>query len=221
MHLIDIHTHQTPAGIGKLYILNRFPDHHLHELPPGGFYSVGLHPWFIGDQKLYRRQLEQVETLLGKDGVIAVGECGLDKVCKTDFTLQLEVFLMQCEMAESVNKPVIIHCVRAWNDIFHLRRKINAKVPWILHGYSANEMVTRQLIQQDFYFSFGNSILDDKSPARTAIRTIPIDRIFFETDEESHSVSAVYETAGDILQLKMGALAEQIEWNFRKVFVRE
>jgi TatD DNase family protein len=221
MHCIDIHTHQIPAGTGKLFIMNRFPENHLVELPPGGFYSVGLHPWFIGSEKVFKKQLEQLESLLALDGVIAVGECGLDKACKTDFQLQLDVFMRQCAMAESVNKPLIIHSVKAWNDLFHLQRKLKPKVPWILHGYTGNEMVTRQLLQQDFYFSFGGALLDEKSPARKTIGMIPKERIFFETDEDGLSINSVYETASEILEIKKDKLGEQVEWNFRQVFVRE
>jgi TatD DNase family protein len=221
MHCIDIHTHQVPAGLGKLFILNRFPENHLVELPPGGFYSVGLHPWFIGNETAYRHQLSQVEELISRDEVIAVGECGLDKFCKTDFQLQLDVFLRQCEMAEAVNKPLIIHSVKAGNDIFHLKRKLKPKVPWILHGYSGNELITKQMLQQDFYYSFGGALLDEKSPVRNSLKSIPLERIFFETDEELLPVGALYEFAATWLGMKKEKLAEKIEWNFRQVFVRE
>lgn len=220
MQLIDIHTHQAPAGAGRLFIMNRFPENSFPELPPGGFYSVGLHPWYIGSDKVYRRQIDQVEKLVSRDEVIALGECGLDKVCKTDFQLQLDVFLRQCEIAESLNKPVILHVVKAWNDIFHLKRRLNPRVPWILHGYSGNEMVTRQLLDQDFYFSFGNALLDDRSAARRSIKLIPFEQLFFETDEDPLSIAAVYDMAGELLQVKTEMLAEKIEWNFRQVFVR-
>lgn len=221
MHFIDIHTHQVPAGAGKLFIMNRFPENPLADLPPGGFFSVGLHPWFIGNSNVYRKQLEQLESLLGRDGVIAVGECGLDKVCNTDFQLQLDVFLRQCEMAEASNKPVIIHSVKAWNDIFHLKRKFKPTVPWIFHGYTGNEMITKQLIQQDFYFSFGNSLLDEKSPSRKSLSLIPLEQIFFETDEDLLPVSSLYEAASEIMEMKTDKLVEKVEWNFRQVFVRE
>ena len=221
MHFIDIHTHQIPAGTGKLFIMNRFPENHLTDLPPGGFFSIGLHPWFIGSNNAYRKQLQLLEEMLGREGVVAVGECGLDKACQTDCQLQLDVFLRQCEIAEALNKPVIIHSVRAWNDIFHLKRKFRPKVPWILHGYNGNELVTKQLIQQDLFFSFGNALLDEKSPARKSLVLVPVEKIFFETDEDLSPVSAMYEAAAEILDIKTARLAERVEWNFRNVFVRE
>lgn len=221
MQCIDVHTHQIPAGSGKLFILNRFPDNLLPELPPGGFYSIGLHPWYVGHNLELSRQLGRLEELVSSDGVIAIGECGLDKACKTEWSNQLEAFLWQCDLAENLNKPVIIHCVRSWNDIYHLHRKRNPKVPWILHGYNANDMVTGQLLQQGLYFSFGKSLLDEDSPARKSFLMVPPDRLFLETDEESLSIQNVYEKASELMDIKLTTLAEQIEWNFRQVFVRE
>ena len=104
--------------------------------------------------------------------------------------------------------------------MFHLQRKMKPGVPWILHGYTGNEMVTKQLLQQDFYFSFGSALMDEKSPARKSIGLIPKERLFFETDEEGLSVTSVYEMASEILEVKKEKLGEQIEWNFRQVFVR-
>lgn len=221
MQCIDIHTHQIPAGTGKLFILNRFPDNSLPELPPGGFFSIGLHPWYVGGSQEIKRQMSYLEGLVSSDGVIAIGECGLDKVCKTDWSYQLEAFLWQCDMAEELNKPVIIHCVRAWNDIYHLHRKRNPKVPWILHGYNANDMVTSQLLQQNIFFSFGKALLEEDSPARKSFQLIPPEKIFLETDEESLSIQNVYEKASELMDIKVTTLAEQIEWNFRQVFVRQ
>jgi len=221
MHCIDIHTHQIPAGSGKWFVMNRFPENHLVELPPGGFYSVGLHPWFIGSNGVYKKQLQQVEELVTREEVIAIGECGLDKVCKTDFQTQLDVFLRQCQIAESVNKPVIIHSVKAWNDIFHLKRKLKPGVPWILHGYTGNELITKQLLQQDFYFSFGHSLLDEKSPVRKSFSLIPLERLFFETDEDVASINSIYDFAAGLLEMKQTKLMEKIWWNFRQVFIRQ
>lgn len=220
MQCIDIHTHRIPAGTGKLFILNRFPDNHLPELSPGGFFSVGLHPWYVGDRQDIKQQMGRLEKMASQDGIIAVGECGLDKVCKSDWPLQLEAFLWQCDLAENLNKPVILHCVRAWNDMYHLHRRKNPSVPWILHGYDANEMVTSQLLQQGFYFSFGKALLDEDSNAHKSFLLVPPDKIFLETDEENLPIQNIYEKASELMDIKISTLAEQIEWNFRQVFVR-
>ena len=221
MQCIDIHTHQVPAGSGKLFILNRFPDNHLPELSPGGFFSVGLHPWYIGDTKDVKLQLGLLGKMVSLDGIIAIGECGLDKACKSDWPLQLEAFLWQCDLAENLNKPVILHCVRAWNDMYHLHRRKNPRVPWILHGYDANVMVTSQLLQLGFYFSFGKALLDEDSNARKSLLLVPPEKIFLETDEENLPIQNIYEKASELMDIKMSTLAEQIEWNFRQVFVRQ
>lgn len=220
MQLIDIHTHHIPVGGGKLFILNRYPESHLPDLPPGGFFSVGLHPWFIAGNNGHRSQLKRVEEMLSGEGVIAVGECGLDKLTKTEFQVQLEVFMHQAELAEQFNKPLILHAVKTHNDFYHLHRKLQPTVPWLLHGYNGNPMVTAQLLDRGFYFSFGKALLDEGSSAIASLAKLPKERIFLETDDENMQLMLVYEAAAEIMGLSLKQLSEQVEWNFRQVFLR-
>ncbi len=220
MQLIDIHTHHIPGGAGKLFILNRYPESHLPDLPPGGFFSVGLHPWFIAGSNGYRAQLKRVEEMLTGEGVIALGECGLDKLTKTEFQVQLDVFMHQAKLAEQYNKPMILHSVKTHNDLYHLQRKLKPSVPWLLHGYAGNPLVTEQLVRSGFYFSFGKALLEEGSVARTSLAALPMDRIFFETDDENMQLILVYEAAAEILGLSLKDLTEKVEWNFRQVFLR-
>ncbi len=220
MQLIDIHTHHIPGGAGKLFILNRYPENQMPDLPPGGFFSVGLHPWFIASNNGYRAQLKRVAEMLAGEGVIAVGECGLDKLTKTEFQVQLDVFMHQARLAEQFNKPLILHTVKTHNDLYHLHRKLKPTVPWLLHGYTGNPLVTAQLVGSGFYFSFGKALLDEGSAARASLADLPMDRIFFETDDENMQLMLVYEAAAQILGISLKALTEQVEWNFRQVFLR-
>ncbi len=221
MPYIDIHTHQTPAETGNFFIRNIFPTDEMVNLQPGGFYSVGLHPWFITNNHDHRNQMAELEQRVSLPEVIAVGECGLDKLANTETQLQLEVFIAQCRIAEAVNKPVIIHCVKSYNEISHLKRKMKPTVPWILHGYTGNEMVTSQLVPMGFYFSLGKMLLNDKMQALQMIEQIPADHLFFETDEWLKPVTDVYKKYAELKGLSGDALAEQIMWNFREVFIRQ
>ncbi|MCL1821334.1 MAG: TatD family hydrolase [Prolixibacteraceae bacterium] len=221
MYCIDIHTHNIPVGTNRLFILNRFPDSNFVELPPGGFYSVGLHPWYIGAGNACYRQLDSVMRTLKREDVIAVGECGLDKTAKTDLQLQTDIFMQQAEMAEAFQKPVIIHCVRASNEIFQLHKKMNPSIPWILHGFQGNAKTAEQLAGAGFYFSFGSALLDEESKSGEAISVVPPDKLFLETDESAMSIHAVYERTSEILKLSAADLTEKIEWNFRQAFVRQ
>ena len=62
MPLINIHTHQAPEEQGDLFIQNIFPSDEMLSLQPGGFYSVGLHPWFITNYQNYKNDLQELEN---------------------------------------------------------------------------------------------------------------------------------------------------------------
>ncbi len=221
MPFIDIHTHQIPTIGGDLFVRNLFPDDEMPALPPGGFYSVGLHPWFITNNHDHKTQFAELEKRALFPEVVAIGECGLDKLANTESQLQLDVFINQCRIAESVNKPVIIHCVKSYNEISHLKRRLKPTVPWILHGYKGNGMVTSQLVPLGFYFSLGKMFLTDEEEARQMAEKIPPGQLFFETDEWEKPVQDIYTRYALISGLGEEALKEQIMWNFRKVFIRQ
>ncbi len=221
MPFIDIHTHHAPAGEGSLFIKNLLPADEPEPLKPGGFYSVGLHPWFITNNHDNKEQLDLLGEKILLPEVVAVGECGLDKLANTESQLQLSVFITQCGMAESVNKPVVLHCVKSYNEISHLRRRLKPTVPWILHGYTGNEMVTGQLLAQGFYFSLGKMLLNNHTDWDKVLALIPPDRLFFETDEWEHPVGEIYQRYALHQGLSLEKVSEQVLWNFRQVFVRQ
>mgnify|MGYP003777484683 CR=1 FL=1 len=221
MPLINIHTHQAPEDAGELFIQNIFPTDEWVNLKPGGFYSVGIHPWFITNNHEHKDQLNLLEQKASLPEVAAIGECGLDKLANTESQLQLEVFVQQCEIAESVNKPLVIHCVKSYNEISHLKRRMKPRVPWILHGYTGNEMITKQLIPLDFYFSLGKVLLSDNMQIVQTVGKLPLDHLFFETDEWKKPVSEVYRKFAELNNLEVDKLSEQIMWNFRQVFIRQ
>jgi len=220
MPCIDIHTHYAPDEDGNLFIKNISPSDIAINLQPGGFYSVGLHPWFIGNNHNHKDQLLELDHKVELPEVIAVGECGLDKLANTETQLQLEIFIHHLELAEKANKPLVIHCVKAYNEISHLKRKMKPKVPWILHGYSGNEFITKQLLLLDFYFSLGKIIFDEQAQVRKALPLIPADHVFFETDEWKQPVDLVYKEFARLKGISLEDLSEQVMWNFRQVFIR-
>jgi TatD DNase family protein len=221
MPFIDIHTHRIPDDSALIFIRNIYPSDEPGNLRPGGFYSAGLHPWHIGNNTDYKNQLQALEQKVSLNEVIAVGECGLDKLANTESQLQLKVFIRHCELAESVSKPLLIHCVKSYNEISHLKRRMKPKVPWILHGYSGNEFITRELLMLDFCFSLGKLIFNDESQVMEALPIIPSDHLFFETDEWSRPVSDVYRRYAAIRGVAPEEISDQVMWNFRRIFIRQ
>ena len=95
MPYIDIHTHQNVKN--KFAIRNFYPKDWHAAIPY--YYSIGIHPWYI-DAASLTDDLAIIDKALATKNCLALGECGLDKLSKTDFNLQKVVFEKQLLLAE-------------------------------------------------------------------------------------------------------------------------
>lgn len=98
--------------------------------------------------------LKIIEEKLQNQNCLAIGECGLDKRIEMPLEPQISVFEKQLALAEKFGKPVVIHCVAAFQEVIEIKKRLNVKVPMIIHGFSKNIQVADQLINAGFYLSF-------------------------------------------------------------------
>jgi TatD DNase family protein len=153
--------------------------------------------------------------------VIAIGECGLDKCIQTDLSLQIEVFSRQIDLAERLSKPVIVHCVRAFNELLQLHKQLSPNLPWIVHGYVGKVPLAKQLASHGLYVSFGKALLDQHSQAGPTLQAIPLEKVFLETDDSAYEISEIYAAAAKILGLDLTTLQRQLVANFQRVFAHD
>ena len=92
--LINLHTHRQPEQ-GEKAILNLYENFRAAAAP--GYYSIGVHPWYI--QESWLRQFKEVKEYSPLDTVVAIGETGLDKLCKTDWSKQALSFTPRARAA--------------------------------------------------------------------------------------------------------------------------
>ncbi len=216
--MIDIHSHvKLPINGKKIFnvlTINDFPK------AESLFFSVGLHPWYVHPQ-LWNNDFNAYEEHLTDENVIAIGECGLDWLSSTKPDLQKVVFSKHLHWAEKYNKPLIIHCVKAYNEIMAMCKKANLKQACIIHGYNNNLKIAEQLIKAGFYISFGEALLENNSNAAQAIKITPVEKIFLETDDKDVKIEVIYKRAGELLNMNLEDLKQQIEANFEVVFKTE
>lgn len=208
MELLDIHTHHTPAKPGTA-IENCFPKDFSPQ--SGHYYSVGFHPWYISsddEQEDWNAFCEIVKH----PQVLAVGECGLDKITQVDRKVQEEVFIKQLQIAEVINKPVIIHAVRTHNEIIRLKKELKPVAPWIIHGFRGKKEQALQLTDHGIYLSFGEKYNEEALPF------VPHDKIFIETDESTIDINDLYRHAASVRSVAVNEFATQIGQNIKKVF---
>ena len=178
-------------------------------------YSVGLHPWYIVEQT-WQDEFAIVKEKSHLQNVLAVGEAGLDKVCTTDLTLQQTVFAAHIQLANEVQKPLIVHCVRAHAEVIALLKQVEIKVPVIFHGFNKSRELAQQLITLGYYLSFGKGL--EKQTNQEVLAALPLDKIFLETDNSTASIAEVYELAASAFQISQDSLSLQLQKNAATVF---
>jgi TatD DNase family protein len=213
MKYFNLHTHQFTNQEKVLELVNQYPQ----EFDPAiSFYSIGIHPWYIDEHKLESDYLI-IESKLQEPNCLAIGECGLDKRIAIPLELQQMVFEKQLLLAQKHNKPVVIHCVAAFQEVIATKKRLKITVPMIIHGFSKNKQVAKVLIDNGFYISFGKYFLRNPE-LKEVFETIPNDRFFLETDTLEEGIEKVYALATNYKNWSIDEIQQQINSNFVAVF---
>ncbi len=209
MKFINIHTH-TSNQPNEWCLQNLHA--HFELILPERNYSIGIHPWHIDTGST---QFETLSKFASCPNVLAIGECGLDKLCNTDFQLQEKIFIQQVGLANELGKPLIIHCVKAFTELFFILRKQQIKVPVIIHGFNKNIRLANELIQYGYYLSFGKAVFNTNM--QEVIKSTPIHQLFFENEDAHLSMQSIYEKAAALLGMTINDLSLQVQQNTKKV----
>ncbi|MEW5675718.1 TatD family hydrolase [Flavobacterium enshiense] len=207
---LNIHTHKSSYQENVLEIVNQYPN----EFDAAAkHFSIGIHPWYIDFDKV-GEYLQIIEEKLQLRNCLALGECGLDKRIETPLEKQIEVFEKQLHLAVKYKKPVILHCVSAYQEVIEIKKRLKIEVPMIIHGFSKNGQVAKSLLDNGFYLSFGKYLL--RNPELSSVfEQVPDNRFFLETDTIEESISDVYIKAASV---KNKDVEQIIEDNFKLVF---
>jgi TatD DNase family protein len=213
--MIDFHTHH--RGDPKNTIVQSIPYTDLDGMRNGEFYTIGIHPWET-DRENIDIALHQIIEYAQHPEVIGIGEVGLDRLRGANLNRQIEIFVKQICIVDQIRKPLIIHCVRAWAELLEIKKMSKSMVAWAIHGFRGTPELARQLIDRGMYLSFGAQLVEAAPSLAEAITTVPLDRLFLETDESHTPVEEIYYAASDILNISMETLADQIRSNFQRFF---
>ena len=206
---IDFHTHQCIDNNE----LSLFNVHRSGLFLESRICSVGLHPWFLSSDSLMSEK-EWLQDLIKKENVLAIGECGLDKHCKVPWDLQMEAFKWQLELAEKSKKPVIVHCVRAQQEILRLLNDFN--VEFVFHGFNRTLAMAVEIIEMGGFVSMTAAFLRTEN-GRSIARNIEQNSIFLETDNDLSSISEAYICLANIWQKSMDEVEQIIAQNTKRI----
>lgn len=152
--------------------------HHADIVP-----MLGLHPWFVGEAREGWRN--RLEDLFRTSQPFGVGECGLDfALPEADRATQETAFRAQLRLAVALDRPLSIHCRRAWERLITLAREEGLPAAGaVIHAYSGSAEVAHELQALGFHLAFGASLLSPENRrAAKAVVAVDADRLLFETD---------------------------------------
>ena len=205
-----VHIKGEGKGLRTWFVESRLPEH----------FSIGIHPKNI-DPECIERDLAIMDRVLAENrsgGVVAVGECGLDKFSLVDLETQEKVFVAQIQMALKYDLPMVIHSVRSWQEIIRVKKQYARKQTWVVHGFRSSIEAAESLIRHNILLSFGEAVTEEQSKARAVIGELNYDSFFLETDESTMPIEYIYKVAAHLCDCEVEYLCDRIQENFQRVF---
>ena len=175
--LIDAHTHQADSHIG---VISVEPDR--FDPRPGLYYSVGIHPWStstVGDD-----DFRLLEAAARHPQVVAIGECGIDRLRGADVERQRIIFERHIALSEQLRKPLIVHEVKASDIVLALHAQLRPACRWMRHGARFGVRQAEQYVRHGIYLGFGANRNEQ------TLQSVPRRLILLETDATPWQIAA-------------------------------
>ncbi len=146
---------------------------------PNVFTCIGVHPSNAVDFKISK--ISEFKELLDNKKVVAIGEIGLDYYYgKENKEVQIRIFRNFLELAQSYNKPVVIHSRDAVKDTIDILKEYRVK--GIIHCFSGSLEVAKEYIKMGFMLGIGGVITFKNSKLGEVVKELPLESIVLETD---------------------------------------
>ena len=214
---INLHTHQFSNLSDVIEVVNQYPWEFDASIPK---YSIGIHPWYIDENRI-ESDLNIISEKLQLPECLALGECGLDKRIEITMELQTSVFKQQLQLVQQTEKPIILHCVAAYDEVIALKKELKVENPMIIHGFSKNKQVANSLLKNGFYLSFGKYLLRSRNigtELEKVFKFAPENKILLETDTVEESIYEVYEKAAVIRGISVEKMKAIVFQNYSNIF---
>lgn len=199
--------------------------------------AFGIHPWHAHTAE--ENWQEKLRELLARHPHASIGECGLDQwIADPPLAIQRQVFTDQLRLAREMDRPLTIHCLKAWGALLDAFAETRPPTRFIMHSFGGSIEIARRLIPLGAFFSFSGHFLHPrKSAVLDVFRQLPRGRILLESDApdmlppaefithplpENHNHPANLPAIGHALAAALGmtpnALAEITGVNTRRCF---
>ncbi|QSX42546.1 TatD family hydrolase [Shewanella cyperi] len=151
----------------------------------GFYYALGIHPWYcplkndvdISELKLLINSRRQDHAL------VAIGECGLDKLRQDTWPFQQAWLEAQLQLADELGLPVILHCVRAHEELLTLLSRHSPSRRGVIHGFYGSPELAARYFRLGYRLGIGGLLLnEDAKKLHLTVQHLPLDAFILETD---------------------------------------
>ncbi|CWO75637.1 putative deoxyribonuclease [Neisseria meningitidis] len=147
--------------------------------------ALGIHPWF--SDGIAERDCVRLEAMLARYPQAWVGEIGLDFYDKTQTPpqreRQIQVFVRQLAIAQTLRRRVIIHNLKATADIAAAVKQTGFAQGGIVHAFSGSAEEARVLTKLGFKIGIGSLLLNPNArKVRDTLKALNDGDFVLETD---------------------------------------
>lgn len=222
---VDIHTHADETVCDKcdtnsddqtirLISYRLGVDQVCHSRP----FSAGYHPW---DCTSVEYDSNMIMHHVGHRNCMAIGEIGLDtsRAANADeSSAQTALFEQQLLLAVKTGKPVIIHSVHALDECLRIMQPLQI-TNVLFHGFIGNPQQAARVTARGYYLGFGLRSLSSQRTVE-ALKSIPVSRLFLETDVHARdkSIEEIYAQVAALLNIDSSELRTIIYDNYKRFF---
>ena len=196
--------------------------------------SVGHHPNSTGEIESSEIPKFIEQYINDSDNrIVGIGETGLDYHYQVPRIKQIECFELHLELASKYQLPIIIHMRDAEEDMIDIMSKYRAKLSNILiHCFTGSQNFANKCIEMDCYYSLSGIItFKNADILRNVIKTLPLNRIIFETDSpyltpdpfrgktnEPKYLKTIIEKYSKIMSTDLENIKKESTSNYKKLF---
>lgn len=208
----DMHTHRLrPVSEQGYAICNPYPHYPptVVEERPDCRFSVGIHPH--QSSTATEADWAEIERIATLPQVVAIGECGLDTTRGGELSRQIEIFERHIDLSERLGKPLIIHCVKAFDTLIALKRRRRPTQWWLIHGFRGKPQQAEQLRREGLLLCIGPRYNSD------TLKEAAPGTLFFESDEADTPVDTLYQQAARLWKKPRYTVVAQTAENAREM----
>ncbi len=235
-YLEDIREAKEEGLVKSLLVLTEKAEEKLYDALKDDPYFDFARGIFPTDAARYSEEdLKELKNILAKPGFVALGEIGLDyHWAKEIRESQIELFILQIDLANELDLPIIIHSREAMSDTLKVLKEHECRRKGVVHCFSGSMEMMKEFNKLGYMVAFGGTLTyKNNVQGIRAIRELDLDHLLIETDapyltptpkrgqrNRTANVKLVYKFISELLSIDERELIDKVYDNYRRLFLR-